>query len=254
MAAGAAPPSLHFERFRANNWAPGISDHHTIRARRRPGSSTSGTSSTPSTCGASPARQAAACCCASRTTIGSAADRSTSGPFIEDLDVARLRRRRRTGRVKASAARSMRRRSSTSAVEVLVYACECSRSEIADGEPARRGAAVSRDLPRQGTAGAPAGWASESRLAAVDRAVPRPAARPAGAACPFEDNAAMCCCAIATATGRYQFAVTVDDFRRSGSRWAVRGDDPPASTGRQLQLARLLGRDRAAGRSSTIRC
>jgi glutamyl/glutaminyl-tRNA synthetase len=40
----------------------------------------------------------------------------------------------------------------------------------------------------------------------------------------------------------YQFAVTVDDFEQ-GVTLVIRGDDLLASTGRQIQLARLLGRD-----------
>jgi glutamyl-tRNA synthetase/glutamyl-Q tRNA(Asp) synthetase len=39
----------------------------------------------------------------------------------------------------------------------------------------------------------------------------------------------------------YQFAATVDDFVQ-GVTLVVRGDDLLASTGRQIQLARLLGR------------
>ena len=39
----------------------------------------------------------------------------------------------------------------------------------------------------------------------------------------------------------YQFAATVDDFVQ-GVTLVIRGDDLLASTGRQLQLARLLGR------------
>ena len=39
----------------------------------------------------------------------------------------------------------------------------------------------------------------------------------------------------------YQFAVTVDDLDQ-GVTLVVRGDDLLASTGRQIQLARLLGR------------
>jgi glutamyl-Q tRNA(Asp) synthetase len=43
----------------------------------------------------------------------------------------------------------------------------------------------------------------------------------------------------------YQFAVTVDDFEQ-GVTLVVRGDDLLASTGRQLALARLLGRSEPA--------
>ena len=39
----------------------------------------------------------------------------------------------------------------------------------------------------------------------------------------------------------YQFAVTVDDLEQ-GVTLVIRGDDLLASTGRQIQLARLLGR------------
>ena len=43
----------------------------------------------------------------------------------------------------------------------------------------------------------------------------------------------------------YQFAVTVDDWRQSIDR-VIRGTDLLASTGRQIRLARLLGRERPA--------
>lgn len=41
----------------------------------------------------------------------------------------------------------------------------------------------------------------------------------------------------------YQFAVTVDDLAQDIT-WVIRGDDLLSSTGRQIQLARLLGRAR----------
>ena len=41
----------------------------------------------------------------------------------------------------------------------------------------------------------------------------------------------------------YQFAVTVDDWQQ-GVNLVIRGMDLLASTGRQIQLARLLGRER----------
>jgi glutamyl-Q tRNA(Asp) synthetase len=43
----------------------------------------------------------------------------------------------------------------------------------------------------------------------------------------------------------YQLAVSVDDFRQ-GIDLVIRGEDLLASTGRQIRLARLLGRDRPA--------
>ena len=43
----------------------------------------------------------------------------------------------------------------------------------------------------------------------------------------------------------YQFAVTVDDYRQ-GIDFVIRGVDLLSSTGRQIRLARLLGRDRPA--------
>src|SRR4029077_2722890 len=43
----------------------------------------------------------------------------------------------------------------------------------------------------------------------------------------------------------YQFAVSVDDFRQ-GIDLVIRGEDLFASTGRQIRIARLLGRDRPA--------
>src|SRR5215471_19172923 len=43
----------------------------------------------------------------------------------------------------------------------------------------------------------------------------------------------------------YQFAVSVDDFRQ-GIDLVIRGDDLLPSTGRQIRIARLLGRDRPA--------
>ncbi len=42
----------------------------------------------------------------------------------------------------------------------------------------------------------------------------------------------------------YQFTVTVDDFRQDVD-WVVRGEDLLESTGRQLRLARILGRSQA---------
>jgi glutamyl/glutaminyl-tRNA synthetase len=43
----------------------------------------------------------------------------------------------------------------------------------------------------------------------------------------------------------YQFAVSVDDFRQ-GIDLVIRGEDLLPSTGRQIRLARLLGREEPA--------
>jgi glutamyl-queuosine tRNA(Asp) synthetase len=120
----------------------------------------------------------------------------------------------------------------------LVYACECSRREIgaAAGQgPELRypGTCAAKHLPE-----AP-DRALRIRLAPSEEAfvdllqgpqVQRPADQ----------------CGDLVARDRngfwtYQFAVTVDDFDQ-GVNLVVRGTDLLASTGRQIQLARLLGR------------
>ena len=55
-------------------------------------------------------------------------------------------------------------------------------------------------------------------------------------------NAATCSRAIATDNWTYQFAVVVDDLRHQITH-VVRGADLLESTGRQVALARLLGRE-----------
>jgi glutamyl-tRNA synthetase/glutamyl-Q tRNA(Asp) synthetase len=125
----------------------------------------------------------------------------------------------------------------------LLYACDCSRRAIAnagvaalEGEETRYpGTCASKSLPEQPERGV------RVRLApAVER---------------FDDirHGAMSQqpseqCGDLLVRDRdgnwtYQFAVTVDDWRE-GVNLVVRGDDLLASTGRQIQLARLLGRDR----------
>jgi glutamyl-tRNA synthetase/glutamyl-Q tRNA(Asp) synthetase len=124
----------------------------------------------------------------------------------------------------------------------LVYACECSRRTIAgagaaplDGEETRYpGTCVSKglsDLP---------GYGLRVRLpAAVEtfddvrhgRIVQRP----------WEQCGDLL---VRDRAGNwtYQFAVTVDDWKQ-GVSFVIRGDDLLASTGRQIQLSRFLGRE-----------
>ena len=121
----------------------------------------------------------------------------------------------------------------------LVYACECSRSDIVS-------ASASHDeLRYPGTCAAKGlaerrGRGLRIRLArSTERFVDL--RHGALAQCPSEQ------CGDLLARDRdgnwtYQFAVTVDDFEQ-GVTHVIRGDDLRSSTGRQIQLARLLGRD-----------
>lgn len=121
----------------------------------------------------------------------------------------------------------------------LVYACECSRQAIvavtADTSPELRypGTCATKNLPE-----AP-GMALRVRL-------PRSEER-------FEDlllgpqvqvPSEQCGDLVVrdrNGNWTYQFAVTVDDFEQ-GVNLVIRGMDLLASTGRQIQLARMLGR------------
>lgn len=120
----------------------------------------------------------------------------------------------------------------------LVYACECSRSEIAAAsEPGE-------ELRYPGTCAAKGlfeglGRGTRVRLA---RSIERfddlrhgPQAQQ-----PF-DQIGDLLARDRDGHWTYQFAVTVDDCEQ-GVTLVVRGDDLLSSTGRQLQLARLLGR------------
>jgi glutamyl/glutaminyl-tRNA synthetase len=126
----------------------------------------------------------------------------------------------------------------------LVYACACSRSELArshaEAPQARRGdelryPGTCRD---RGLADAP-GLGLRVRLApSIERFVDLrhgPLAQQPSAQCGdllLRDR---------DGNWTYQFAATVDDFVQ-GVTLVIRGDDLLASTGRQIQLARLLGR------------
>ena len=54
-------------------------------------------------------------------------------------------------------------------------------------------------------------------------------------------NAEICCCAIVSATGPTNVSLPIDDAVQ-GVTLVVRGQDLLPSTGRQIRLARLIGR------------
>jgi len=121
----------------------------------------------------------------------------------------------------------------------LVYACECSRSAIAaasqPGQERRYpGTCRDRNLPER------PGLGLRVRLAPSVEHFDDLRHGPQGQR-PFEESGDI------LARDRdghwtYQFAVTVDDDAQRITH-VIRGDDLLSSTGRQIQLARLLGRD-----------
>ena len=123
----------------------------------------------------------------------------------------------------------------------LVYACECSRSEIvaaagaAGGELRYPGTCAGKGLAERPGLGVRVRLAPSIERFDDVRHGPQEQR-------PFEQ------CGDLLARDRhghwtYQFAVTVDDFRQ-GVTLVARGDDLLPSTGRQIQLARMLGRAR----------
>ena len=125
----------------------------------------------------------------------------------------------------------------------LLYACDCSRRELRstafagdapEGERRYSGRCADRNLPLT------AGLGVRVRL---DEGVERIDDLRHGlqAQQPSEQCGDML---IRDREGNwtYQFAVTVDDMEQ-GVTLVIRGDDLLASTGRQIKLARLLGRD-----------
>jgi glutamyl-tRNA synthetase/glutamyl-Q tRNA(Asp) synthetase len=124
----------------------------------------------------------------------------------------------------------------------LVYACDCSRKAIAEAAPVAQG-----EEPR---------YTNRCRSRGLDLAA-TPARRIVlddGVECfddlrlgPQSQQPALQCGDL-LARDRlgywtYQFAVTVDDLEQ-GVDVIIRGEDLLESTGRQFQLARLLGRER----------
>jgi glutamyl-tRNA synthetase/glutamyl-Q tRNA(Asp) synthetase len=123
----------------------------------------------------------------------------------------------------------------------LVYACDCSRRDIEDamkpGRPELRYAGRCRDrgLPFDD------GYGWRVRL---DRLTERfDDARLGPQAQTPADQCGDLLARDRHGNWTYQFAVTVDDCRQ-GVDLVIRGMDLLASTGRQIQLARLLGRER----------
>ena len=113
-----------------------------------------------------------------------------------------------------------------------VYACACSRREI--GGERYAGRCRDRGLPFEPGFGI--------RVVLEDREEPFDDLRHG----PITQQPAAQCgdLLLRDRDGHwtYQFAVTVDDLRQ-GVTLVVRGDDLLESTGRQIQLARMLGRD-----------
>lgn len=125
----------------------------------------------------------------------------------------------------------------------LVYACDCSRAAIlasssaSGGELRYPGTCAHKNLPLDGPVGL--------RVRVEDRDERFSDLRHGAIAQnPFQ----QCGDLLIRDRDRnwtYQFAVAVDDFEQ-GISHVVRGDDLLASTGRQIQLARMLGRERQA--------
>jgi glutamyl-tRNA synthetase/glutamyl-Q tRNA(Asp) synthetase len=121
----------------------------------------------------------------------------------------------------------------------LTYACDCSRREIADagdgsrGELRYTGRCRDRGLPLDGGLG----WRVR-----LDSGVERFVDAVLG---PQEQEPSEQCGDMLIRDRRgnwtYQFAVTVDDWLQ-GIDLVIRGQDLLPSTGRQIRLARLLGR------------
>ena len=128
----------------------------------------------------------------------------------------------------------------------LVYACACSRADVArasrGGDPER--VALPSEIPYPNTCrdrGLPESPGCGLRVR-LDPTVERFVDLRHG---PTEQKPSAQCgdLLIRDREGNwtYQFAATVDDFVQ-GVTLVIRGDDLLASTGRQIQLARLLGR------------
>lgn len=133
------------------------------------------------------------------------------------------------------------------AAQGLVYACHCSRKEIEAGG-ARREAREATELMYSGRCrdrGLPLTDGTGWRV----RMDPGVETFVDGILGPQEQHPSQQCgdLLIRDRLGNwtYQFAAAVDDFRQ-GIDLVIRGKDLLPSTGRQIRLARLLGRERPA--------
>jgi glutamyl-tRNA synthetase/glutamyl-Q tRNA(Asp) synthetase len=120
----------------------------------------------------------------------------------------------------------------------LVYACECSRTDIrqragSHGEPRYPGTCRSKRLP-EGPGRGVRVRLEPSIERFIDLRHGATEQRPS-------DQCGDLLVRDRDGNWTYQFAATVDDFVQ-GVTLVVRGDDLLSSTGRQIQLARLLGR------------
>lgn len=136
----------------------------------------------------------------------------------------------------------------------LVYACDCTRKEIeARGARARRG--LGEGGRTDGNELFYSGRCRQRGLPLTDGLGWRVRADPGGETFvdgilgPQEQDPSQQCGDVLIRDRRgnwtYQFAAAVDDFRQ-GIDLVIRGEDLLPSTGRQIRLARLLGRERPA--------
>ena len=195
-----------------------------------------------STYGGWPTCWARACCCASKTTTGSVAARNTRPAILEDLDWL--------GFEPENAVTPDYRQSDSDAVyrEALgrlrrghnVYRCVCTRKDLAAHCPqAKRANASTRGAAARRTIRAApltaCGWNGAAGEESFED----------GFLGPRKQEPARQCgdLLLRDRHGQwtYQFAVAVDDMRH-GVNLIVRGEDLLDSTGRQIRLARLLGR------------
>jgi glutamyl/glutaminyl-tRNA synthetase len=149
--------------------------------------------------------------------------------FVADEPMVRQSER---GAIYETAIESLRQRG-------LVYACACSRNDIASAN-----ASPASELRYPGTC-ASKGLAERAGLGLRIRLAPSVERFDDLLLGPQEQRPSEQCGDL-LARDRdghwtYQFAAAADDFAQ-GVTLVIRGDDLLASTGRQLQLARLLGR------------
>jgi glutamyl-Q tRNA(Asp) synthetase len=129
--------------------------------------------------------------------------------------------------------------------EGLVYACDCSRRSLTASAPPARTNAETSELYYPGTC-------REKRLPLADwygwrvRIDPGVEAFNDARLGPQRQNPSEQCGDVLLrdrhGNWTYQFAATVDDWRQ-GIDCVIRGIDLLASTGRQIRIARLLGRE-----------